>query len=53
MKWDYLFIVLFNIEVSFDKTKNDELYKAKKQEIINNISYEKKERVFFIEINTN
>jgi len=49
-KWDYLFIVLFNIQITQDPRKNQQAYEEKKEEIINNILPEKREKVFFIEI---
>lgn len=52
-KWDYLYIVLFNINISKYKTKeeNVEIYLKKKNEILENIVESKKDKVFFIEIN--
>ncbi len=43
-KWNYLFIVLFNIQIS------KEIYDKKKQEIIENTIDDKKDKIFFIEI---
>lgn len=51
-KWDYLFIVLFNIKIVEDKIENDRIYKEKKQEIIDNLREEKKNKVIFIEIDS-
>lgn len=48
--WDYLFIVLFNIEVHADPEKNREIYEKKKQEILENTIESKKDKLFFIEI---
>jgi hypothetical protein len=45
-KRDYLFIVLFNIKINDDLEKNKEIYENKKQEIINNINLDKKDKVF-------
>ncbi len=52
-KWDYLFIVLFDINISENKNleENMRIYNEKKQEIIENIIEYKKDKVFFIEIN--
>ncbi len=44
-KWDYLFIVLFNIQL------DENIYRKKKKEILDNILDSKKNKVFFIEIN--
>jgi hypothetical protein len=49
-KWDYLFIVLFNIQIVEDKEKNLEIYEKKKKEILENIIESKRNKVFFIEI---
>lgn len=48
--WDYLFIVLFNIEVHPDKEQNMKIYLEKKNQIIENTIEAKKEKVIFIEI---
>ena len=49
-KWDFLFIVLFNINITEDPKLNDEIYKRKKKEIIDNTIDSKKQKIFFIEI---
>lgn len=49
-KWDYLFIVLFNIDIVSDKEKNIKIYEEKKQQILDNTIEYKRERIFFIEI---
>jgi hypothetical protein len=49
-KWDYLFIVLFNIQIADDKDKNLEIYEKKKNEILENTIESKRDKVFFIEI---
>lgn len=51
-KWDYLFLVLFNINIKTDKEENMRVYKEKKQQIIDNIRDDKKDKVIFIEINS-
>lgn len=50
-KWDYLFIVLFNIQIKVEnKERNKEIYENKKQEILENTIEAKREKIFFIEI---
>lgn len=50
-KWEYLFIVLFDIKIwNYDDEKNKQIYNDKKQEILDNIIDSKKDKVFFIEI---
>ncbi len=49
-KWDYLFIVLFNIKIVDDEDKNLELYEKKKKEILENTIESKRDKIFFIEI---
>lgn len=50
-EWDFLIIVLFNIDiVGYNEEKNIEAYKNKKNEILDNILDEKKEKILFIEI---
>ena len=51
-KWDYLFIVLFNIKIVDDIDESDRIYKEKKKQIIDNIPDYKKDKVIFIEINS-
>ncbi len=51
--WNYLFIVLFNIEIHPNPNENMRIYYEKKQEIVDNILESKKDKVFFIEINSN
>lgn len=48
-KWDYLFIVLFNINIVEDRDKNIELYEQKKNEILENTIESKRDKIFFIE----
>lgn len=50
-KRDYLFIVLFNIDIVPDKEKNIQIYEDKKREILENTLESKREKLFFIEIN--
>jgi len=47
-KWNYLFIVLFDIKIT-DSDNNKYIYENKKQEILENIVESKKDKVFFIE----
>ncbi len=51
-KWDYLFIVLYDINIVNTKTKeeNIRIYVDKKKEIIENIIESKRKKVFFVEI---
>jgi hypothetical protein len=49
-KRDYLFIVLFNIQITEDIQKNKIIYESKKQEILDNTIETKREKIFFIEI---
>jgi dsDNA-binding SOS-regulon protein len=51
-KWEYLFIVLFDINIVEYKSKeeNMKIYIDKKKEIVDNILESKKDKVFFIEI---
>lgn len=49
-KWDYLFIVLFNIHIVDDVDKNNEIYQQKKKEILDNTIESKRDKIFFIEI---
>ena len=51
-KWDYLYIVLFDIDiVQYKNTEeNVKIYNQKKDEILNNISEDKKNKVIFIEM---
>lgn len=51
-KWEYLFLVLFNINIVDDKDENIRIYKEKKKQIIDNIIDDKKDKVIFIEINS-
>ncbi len=44
-KWDYLFIILFNVQL------DNNIYQKKKKEILNNVLESKRNKVFFIEIN--
>ena len=50
-RWDFLYIVLFDINiVKWDFYKNMKVYNEKKKEILDNIIDSKKDKVFFIEI---
>jgi hypothetical protein len=49
-KWDYLFIVLFNIDIVNDEEKNEEIYKQKIDEILENTIEYKREKIFLIRI---
>ena len=50
-KRDYLFIVLFDIQVVwYDVVKNKQAYEEKKKEILENTIDSKKDKVFFIEM---
>ncbi len=49
-KWDYLFIVLFNIKLSENPEKSISFYESKKTEILENTIESKREKIFFIEI---
>jgi len=51
-KWDYLYVVLFDINIVNYKTieENIEIYNQKKSEILSNISENKKDKVKFIEM---
>ena len=49
-KWDYLFIVLFNVKLSENPEKSINLYEGKKTEILENTIESKREKIFFIEI---
>ena len=51
-KWDYLYIVLFDINIVEYKSveENIKIYNDKKNEILKNISEEKKDKVIFIEM---
>lgn len=51
-KREYLFIVLFNIEIVDNIEENERIYKEKKQQIIDNMKENKKDKVVFIEINS-
>jgi hypothetical protein len=48
--WEYLFIVLFNIEVHPDEEQNRRIYLEKKNQIIENTIDAKKDKIIFIEI---
>lgn len=48
--WNYLFFVLFNIEIHSDKQQNQRIYLEKKQQILENTIDSKKNKIFFIEI---
>lgn len=48
-QWNYLFIVLFNINIVEDREKNIEIYENKKREILENTIDSKKDKIFFIE----
>ena len=49
-KWDYLVIVLFKINIVWDKVENEKIFNEKIAEIKSNIIPEKKDKVFFIRI---
>lgn len=51
-KWEYLLIVLFNINIVDDEVENIRIYKEKKQQIVDNMRDDKKDKVIFIEINS-
>lgn len=47
--WEYLIIVLFNIKiVDYNEKRNEDAYKVKTQQIMENIPPEKRDKVFFI-----
>ena len=51
-RWNYLFIVLFDINIVNYKTKeeNMKIYEEKKEEILKKLTNETKEKIIFIEI---
>jgi hypothetical protein len=49
-KWDFLIIVLFDINIADIPEENIRIYNEKKREIIENIVESKKDKVIFIEI---
>jgi len=51
-RWNYLYIVLFEIDIVKYKNTEDniQIYNQKKDEILKNISEDKKDKVIFIEM---